>query len=169
MLIFVGCKQQVLTLLQALKHAIMIKVEKPIVDKEQILNYIPQRPPIVLVSRIYKADEVSVITGFDISDDHILTQNKRLTESGIVENMAQTAASRAGFEAVKNNSKPAVGFIGNIKDLVIHFLPESGNEVLTEVSTKTQVMNVSIVEAKSYCNDQLVASCEMKIFLQENA
>lgn len=156
-------------MLQALKHAIMIKVEKPIVDKEQILNYIPQRPPIVLVSRIYKADEVSVITGFDISDDHILTQNKRLTESGIVENMAQTAASRAGFEAVKNNSKPAVGFIGNIKDLVIHFLPESGNEVLTEVSTKTQVMNVSIVEAKSYCNDQLVASCEMKIFLQENA
>jgi predicted hotdog family 3-hydroxylacyl-ACP dehydratase len=147
----------------------MIKVEKPIVDKEQILNYIPQRPPIVLVSRIYKADEVSVITGFDISDDHILTQNKRLTESGIVENMAQTAASRAGFEAVKHNSKPAVGFIGNIKDLVIHFLPESGNEVLTEVSTKTQVMNVSIVEAKSYCNDQLVASCEMKIFLQENA
>lgn len=169
MLIFVGCKQQVLILLQAFKHAIMIKVEKPIVDKEQILNYIPQRPPIVLVSRIYKADEVSVITGFDISDDHILTQNKRLTESGIVENMAQTAASRAGFEAVKNNSKPAVGFIGNIKDLVIHFLPESGNEVLTEVSTKTQVMNVSIVEAKSYCNDQLVASCEMKIFLQENA
>lgn len=169
MLIFVGCKQQVLALLYALKPHTMIKVDKPIIDKEQILNYIPQRPPIVLVSRIYKADEVSVITGFDISDDHILTQNKRLTESGIVENMAQTAASRAGYEAVKNNSKPAVGFIGNIKDLVIHFLPESGNEVLTEVSTKTQVMNVSIVEAKSYCNDQLVASCEMKIFLQENA
>lgn len=147
----------------------MIKVEKAIIDRDQILNYIPQRPPIVLISRIYKADDASVITGFDISDDHILTQSKRLTESGIVENMAQTAAARAGYEAVKNNSKPAVGFIGNIKDLVIHFLPESGNEVLTEVSTKTQVMNVSIVEAKSYCGNELVATCEMKIFLQENA
>lgn len=147
----------------------MITVDKAIVDTDSILNYIPQRPPIVLISRIYKADEASVITGFDISNDHILTQQNQLTESGIVENMAQTAASRAGFEAVKNNAKPAVGFIGNIKDLVIHFLPESGNELLTEVYTKTQVMNVSIIEAKSYCNDQLVASCEMKIFLQENA
>ena len=147
----------------------MIKVDKAIIEKDQILNYIPQRPPIVLISRIYKADEASVITGFDVCEDHLLTHNRRLTESGIVENMAQTAASRAGYEAVKNNGQPAVGFIGNIKDLVIHFLPESGNEVLTEVSTKTQVMNVSIVEARSYCQDQLVASCEMKIFLQEKA
>lgn len=169
MLIFVGCKQRVSALLYALKPHDMIKVDNPIIDTEQILNYIPQRPPMVLVSRIYKADEVSVISGFDIRDDHLLVRNRRLTESGIVENMAQTAASRAGYEAVKHNSTPAVGFIGNIKDLVIHFLPESGHEVLTEVSTKTQVMNVSIVEAKSWCNDQLVASCEMKIFLQENA
>ena len=146
----------------------MIVVNKAIVEKENILNYIPQRPPIVLISRIYKADEVSVITGFDIIDEHMLTHNKYLTESGIIENMAQTAASRAGFEAVKNNTKPVVGFIGNIKDLVIHFLPAVGNELLTEVFTKTQVMNVSIIEAKSYCNNQLVASSEMKIFLQEN-
>lgn len=145
----------------------MITVDKAIVDTDSILNYIPQRPPIVLISRIYKADEASVITGFDISNEHILTQQGYLTESGIVENMAQTAASRAGFEAVKNNAQPAVGFIGNIKDLVIHFLPKAGNELLTEVYTKTQVMNVSIIEAKSYCNNTLVASCEMKIFLQE--
>ncbi len=147
----------------------MITVGNAIVNSDTILNYIPQRPPIVLISRIYKADETSVITGFDITDEHMLTQNKHLTESGIVENMAQTAASRAGFEAVKHNAQPAVGFIGNIKDLVIHFLPGSGNELLTEVYTKTQVMNVSIIEAKSYCNNELVASCEMKIFLQEQA
>lgn len=147
----------------------MISAGKAIVDSDSILNYIPQRPPIVLVSRIYKSDEASIIAGFDVTNEHIFTKNGKLTESGIVENMAQTAASRVGFEAVKNNAKPAVGFIGNIKDLVIHYLPESGNELLTEVTTKTQVMNVSIIEAKSYCKEQLVATCEMKIFLQENA
>lgn len=146
----------------------MITVEKPIVDTDTILNYIPQRPPIVLVSRIYKSDEISIITGFDITDHHIFTKDGKLTESGIIENMAQSAAARAGYEAVKNNSTPAVGFIGNIKDLVIHQLPSSNNELLTEVITKTQVMNVSIIEAKSYCQNQLVASCEMKIFLQDN-
>jgi predicted hotdog family 3-hydroxylacyl-ACP dehydratase len=147
----------------------MITVDKPIVNSDTILQYIPQRPPIVLISRIYKCDETSVITGFDIVNEHILTQNGKLTESGIVENMAQTAASMAGFEAVVNKSQPRVGFIANIKNLVINYLPEAGNEILTEVKTKTQVMNVSIIEASSYCNNKLVATCEMKIFLQENA
>ncbi len=147
----------------------MITVSTPIVNTDSILKYIPQRPPIVLISRIYQCDESSVITGFDIIEEHIFTQNGVLTESGIIENMAQSAASMAGYAAVKNNTTPAVGFIGNIKDLVIHYLPKSGSEILTEVKTKTQVMNVSIIEAKSFCNDVLVATCEMKIFLQESA
>lgn len=147
----------------------MISVNASIVNSNSILQYIPQRPPIVLISRIYKCDEVSVITGFDITDEHLFTQKGNLTESGIIENMAQTAASMAGYEAVIKNAQPRVGFIANVKNLVIHFLPESGHEILTEVKTKTQVMNVSIIEANSYCRNQLVASCEMKIFLQENA
>lgn len=147
----------------------MITPEKPIVDKDKILSYIPQRPPIVLIDRIYTCDGDTIITGFDIKSTHIFTQNNQLTESGIIENMAQSAAARAGYEAVKNNSKPAVGFIGNIKDLLIHYLPDAGQELLTEVVTKTQVMNVSIIEARSYCQGKPVAVCEMKIFLQDNA
>ena len=147
----------------------MNNLENPIVNSDSILDYIPQREPMVLISRIYKCDERSIVTGFDITDSHILNQSNKLTESGIIENMAQTAASMAGFVAVKNGTKPVLGFIGNIKNLVINFLPPSGNELYTEVITKTQVMNVSIIEANSYSNNELVATCEMKIFLQENA
>jgi predicted hotdog family 3-hydroxylacyl-ACP dehydratase len=147
----------------------MNNLQNPIVNSDTILDYIPQREPMVLISRIYKCDERSIVTGFDITDSHILNQNNKLTESGIIENMAQTAASMAGFVAVKNGTKPVLGFIGNIKNLVINFLPPSGNELYTEVITKTQVMNVSIIEANSYSNNELVATCEMKIFLQENA
>jgi len=147
----------------------MISVSTPIVDSDTILQYIPQRAPMVLISKIYECTKDSVITGFDIVDEHILSQKGVLTESGIIENMAQTAASMAGYEAIKNGTKPLVGFIGNIKNLTIHNLPQINNELITEVKTKTQVMNVSIIEANSYCNNQLVATCEMKIFLQENA
>lgn len=147
----------------------MNNLQNPIVNSDTILDYIPQREPMVLISRIYKCDESSIVTGFDITDSHILTQNNKLTESGIVENMAQTAASMAGYSAFKNGTKPVLGFIGNIKNLAINFLPPSGTEIYTEVITKTQVMNVSIIEANSYSNNELVATCEMKIFLQENA
>ena len=147
----------------------MIIVDKPLIESDAILDYIPQRAPIVLISKIYKSDEASIITGFDIIDNHLFVLNGELTESGIIENIAQTAACRAGFEAKKYNITPAIGFIGQVKDLEIHFLPKVGTELLTEVVTKTQVMNVSIIEAKSYSNSVLVASGEMKIFLQENA
>ncbi|MBS1635123.1 MAG: 3-hydroxyacyl-ACP dehydratase [Bacteroidetes bacterium] len=147
----------------------MIEVGQAIVNSDSILNYIPQRPPIVLVSRIYKCDDQSVVTGFDIAEGHIFVKNGKLLEPGVIENMAQTAASAAGFKAVAENTSPAVGFIGNIKNLSITHLPAVGKELITEVSTKTQVMNVSLVEARSYCDGRLVASCEMKIFLQENA
>lgn len=147
----------------------MITVNIPLVNADTILQYIPQRPPIVLISKIYKCDETSGITGFDIINEHIFTLNGKLTESGIIENMAQTAASMAGYAAVIKKSSPPVGFIANIKNLIINFLPESGNEILTEVRQKTKVMNVSIIEVNSYCNNKLVASCEMKIFIQDKA
>lgn len=145
------------------------QLKNPIVDKKDILNYIPQRPPIVLISRIYSCDESSIVSGFDIVNEHIFTQNGYLNESGLIENMAQTAAAMAGYLAVSKNQKPAVGFIGNIKDLVIHALPKEGEEIVTQVITKTQVMNVSIILAKVYNQDSVFAQCEMKIFLQENA
>ena len=68
-----------------------------------------------------------------------------------------------------NKKTLRVGVIASIKNLVVNYLPKVGNEILTEVFTKTQVTNVSIIEAKSFCNNELVATCEMQIFLQENA
>lgn len=146
----------------------MITTGAAIVNADTILDYIPQRPPIVLISRIYACDEKSVVTGFQIPPDHIFVKHGVLTEPGITENMAQTAAASAGYEAISKNTKPAVGFIGNIKNLVIHYLPPVDAELITEVTYKAQVMNVSLIEARSYCNNSLVAECEMKIFLQEN-
>lgn len=147
----------------------MIAVGEAIVHPDQVLDYIPQRPPMVLISRIYSCDEQAVVTGFDIKSDHLFVKHGVLTEPGITENMAQTAAASAGYAAISKNTKPAVGFIGNIKNLVIHALPPVGAELITEVIYKAQVMNVSLIEARSYCNNEPVASCEMKIFLQENA
>ena len=147
----------------------MINAQTSIVSSDIILNYVPQRPPMVLISRIYKSDEGSLITDFDIVHEYILTQNCVLTQFGVIENMTQTAANMAGYEVVVNKKTLRVGFIASIKNLVVNYLPKVGNEILTEVFTKTQVTNVSIIEAKSFCNNELVATCEMKIFLQENA
>ena len=123
----------------------------------------------ILISRIYKSDESSLITEFENIYKPILTQNCVLYQFGVVENMAQTAPNMVSYQAIVNKTTLRVGFIANIKNLVVNYLPKVSNEIKTEVYTKTQMMNLSIIKAKSFCNNGLVATCEMQMFLQANS
>lgn len=138
-----------------------------LVTRENIFDYIPQRDPICLVHSIYECTSGYIKTGFVVECNHLLVSNGKLTEAGITENMAQSAAAQAGYLARQKNETPKVGFIANIKDLKIHSLPVINSEIMTEVKIKANIMNVTLVEATSACNGIPVASCEMKIFLQE--
>ena len=139
----------------------------PLVTKETIFKYIPQRDPICLVHNIYECTEQGIKTGFVVEAGHIFVADNKLTDAGIVENMAQSAAAQAGYLSVINNIPPKVGFIANIKDLKILFHPEVGSEIKTEIKIKTQVFNVTLIDCVSFVNEKQVAICEMKIFLQE--
>jgi predicted hotdog family 3-hydroxylacyl-ACP dehydratase len=142
-------------------------MNKALVSKETIFEYIPQRDPICLVHAIYECTEEMVKTGFMVEKDHFFVRDGKLMEAGVVENLAQSCAAQAGYVTHKFGLAPKLGFIANIKDLKVFFLPEVGSEIITEIRKKTQVMNVTLVSAHSSCKGQPVAACEMKIFLQE--
>lgn len=140
---------------------------KPLVTRENILEYIPQREPICLIHTIYECHNEGIKSGFFVEEGHFFTSNGHLMEAGIIENMAQSVAAQAGYMLKQKNEAPKVGFIGQIKDLVIHSIPKVNSEVITEIKLKNMVMSVTIIEATSYCNNQPVANCEMKIFIQQ--
>jgi predicted hotdog family 3-hydroxylacyl-ACP dehydratase len=137
------------------------------VTRKDIFDYIPQRDPICLVHTIYECDSESVRTGFNIESGHFFVSNDVLMEAGIVENLAQSCASQAGYFAKQAGGEPKVGYIANIKNLQINFLPPVNSELVSEVRVTNKVMNVTLVNAVSTCNGKEVARCEMKIFLQE--
>ena len=62
-----------------------------------ILSYIPQRPPFVMVDEIIDSGEKKTCSKFLIKEDNIFVENGFLKEPGLVENIAQTAAARAGY------------------------------------------------------------------------
>lgn len=110
-------------------------------------------------------------TSFEVRADNIFVRNGELQEPGIIENIAQTAAAKAGYEIKKHGAEPIPGFIGAVKNLVIHTLPKVGETLTTTVTIKMEIMGVTLVEGNSSCNTTNIASCEMKIILQkpENA
>ena len=140
-----------------------------LVDKTHITDYIPQKPPIVMIDAIISCDDASVTTQLEVQADNIFVRDNFLQEPGVIENMAQTAAAKAGYEAKKQNAEPFLGFIGAIKDLIIHTLPKVGDIIKTTVTVKMDVMGITLIGATSTCGNTKIADCEMKIVIQKTA
>lgn len=144
-------------------------MEATLVSKEHITEYIPQKHPIVMIDTLNYCQDATTKTTFKIETENIFVKDGILHEPGIVENIAQTAAAKAGYEVKKHGVEPLLGFIGAVKDLKIHAFPKVGEMLETTVVIKTEVMGVTLIEGISYCNGTKIAECEMKIFIQKPA
>ncbi|WP_448699594.1 3-hydroxyacyl-ACP dehydratase [Mucilaginibacter sp. AW1-3] len=134
---------------------------------QSILPLIPQRPPFVMVDHLTHCDEVSSRTTLQVKAENVLVYNGHLTEAGLTENIAQTAAAGVGYVALQNNEPILTGYIGAVKDLEVYKLPSVGDILETEVIIEKQIFDVTIISGTVKCKDQLIAKCEMKIFIQK--
>ena len=126
---------------------------------------IPQKPPMVMVDRLVRADEVIVESTFLIRDDNVFCDQGIFTEAGLVENMAQTAAAGVGSRSYESGKEPPVGFIGGIRNLKIELYPEAGQVITTRIMVEHEVFNASVVRGEVLLDDRVIASCQLKIFL----
>ncbi len=133
-----------------------------------ILSFIPQRPPFVMVDEILEVGESGIRSKFLIQTEKLFVEDGYLKEPGLVENIAQTAAARAGYIAKLKKKPVHVGYIGSIKNLQVFFLPKTGDELITEIAIEQQIFTVTLITGKIFCGDKIVAQCEMKIFINDN-
>ncbi|MBN1926983.1 MAG: hypothetical protein JW798_14215 [Prolixibacteraceae bacterium] len=138
------------------------------IEDIDIKELIPQREPVVMVGKLLRATEKSVTTALEISATNIFCQNGYFQECGLIENIAQTAAALNGYAALLKSTKVKLGYIGAVKNLVIHTLPAVNSVIETTVSLGNQVLNVDIIKGVIRQNNSVVAECEMKIFVDEN-
>ncbi|OFX72197.1 MAG: hypothetical protein A2X12_10350 [Bacteroidetes bacterium GWE2_29_8] len=133
----------------------------------RITGVIPQRSPIVMVDELTYCDEYSATTKFCIESDNIFCENNFFQEVGIIENIAQTAAAMSGHKLLLNNQPIKLGFIGAIKNLHVYRLPIVFSTIETTVTIENKVMNVQFIKGIVRVGDNIIAECEMKIFLEE--
>ena len=137
-------------------------------EKINILELLPQLPPFVMVDTLTHFDEVITRTRMQVMADNIFVENNTFTESGIIENIAQTCAARMGYiNKYLCSDKVKIGFIGSIKDLVINELPKVGDELQTTIEVISEVFAITLVNARVETSGKLIASCEMKISITD--
>ena len=131
---------------------------------KNIIDLIPQRPPFLLIDELASIENEIITCGFTVPQKHVLVVNGKLSEAGLVENIAQSAAAGNGYAAKENGINIPDGFIAGIKNLKINYLPSSDKKLITKVFQLNRIMDFNLIRGEIHENENLVASCEMKIY-----
>lgn len=132
----------------------------------KILDYIPQRSPVVMVDAFYGVDGECSYSGFTVPEAHIFCRDGALDECALIENMAQSAALRVGWLSVSAGRPVPLGFIGSVGKCDIDRKVFVGETLLTTVKVVAEVGNVTMAVAEVTVFGERVAGCTLKIFLQ---
>lgn len=133
-----------------------------------ILDLIPQRPPMQMIDRLEYADERSAMGRLFVRESNIFCDNGLLRESGLIEFIAQTAAAYTGYRNKINNSVVGEGYIGAVKNLTIANLPPVNTEIRCEIILENEIMGFTIITGKVSLEGNVIATCEMRILERSN-
>jgi len=138
-----------------------------IAEGETIQKFIPQRSPMIMVEKLHMAEGGKTISSLLVKQENIFCKNGFFEEPGLIENIAQTAALGVGFAYSNESKNIPTGYIGAVQKLNIYKLPEINKTIITEVNVEHQVFNTTLINGKITCDDEVIADCTMKIFLEE--
>ena len=140
--------------------------ETPLYHGEQIKELIPQREPIIMIDAFYGATDKECHTGLTVPFDNIFCKNSILEPIGIVEHIAQSASAFTGYIALTNDKPAPVGYIGEVKNFTCHRIIHAGEQLFTTITTRTQVLNIMMIDAETKIDGEIVANCQMKISIE---
>lgn len=147
--------------MESFKH----NFQKVLYKGSDILQLIPQREPMVMVDSFFGVADRDSFSALTVTEDNLFCENGKLTEEGIIEHFAQSAAARIGYLFVQKNEVVPIGFIGAVSKFTLHNLPKIGEEIKTVVSVVQEVGNITLARVRSWIDDKPVAEGELKIYL----
>lgn len=139
---------------------------KAVAEGERLLDYIPQRAPVVMVDKFFGVDGNLSASGMTVREGNIFSRGGELGECGIIEHMAQSAAVRIGYVCKQRGEKVPLGFIGSVCKVLIHALPRTGDELRTEITIDKEFANISLLSAVTRSGGVTIAECQMKVVTQ---
>jgi predicted hotdog family 3-hydroxylacyl-ACP dehydratase len=132
-----------------------------------ILDLIPQRPPMSMIDKLMSASDRSATGVLFIRESNLFCDKGHLCESGLIEFIAQTAAAFTGYRNKTNHGGVSEGYIGAVKNLVINTLPPVHAAIQCEIVVENEIVGFTIIIGKVLYNDHVIAECEMRIVAQK--
>ena len=129
---------------------------------------LPQQEPFVMVGSLIAFDADSSVTETLIREDNIFVDDGHFSASGMMENIAQTCAARVGFyNKYVLHKDVQVGFIGAVRNYVVHSLAPVGEMVTTRVDILQDVFGMTLANALVTCRGEVIAEAEIKLAVRQ--
>ena len=127
-----------------------------------------QATPFRFVDTLVSFEREEVETAYTVPAEGPLIEAGHLTEAGLVENMAQSSAARIGYISVYIDHVPVrIGYLGQVKNLIINRLPSSGERLSTFVKVRQDIFGITLVDAEVRSGEETVASAAIKTALRD--
>lgn len=135
-----------------------------LIDKDTITNYIPQRFPFVMIDQLIAADETYFESEFVITAGNLFLKDSILSESALIENIAQTCAAGFGYvNSQKGEAAGKLGFIGSVSRLEVKKAAGEQDTITTKVSVISTFDTIHLIEGTAFRGEEELVTCQMKI------
>lgn len=130
----------------------------------------------LMVTRLVHIDDASVHTQFNVTEDCVFVKNEILSETGLIENAAQTCSAIVGQsyfdkDDLQGEGNNLVGYISAIKKVEIFGLPKQGEVIVTKASLisrfDTGAITICSIECSTFNNDELIVACTLNFLIHE--
>jgi len=145
-------------------------------DKIDISNFLPHRPPFLLLDKILNLTDDEVSASFLIKEDNLFVENNHFNEMGLVENAAQTCSSIVGRsyfddDDTEGEGAKLIGFISAIKKITAFSCPKVGSTIISKAKLTsrfdTDSYSVCALECNIFEGSTLLLSCEMNLIIKD--
>ncbi len=137
-----------------------------LIDKHTIQEVIPQRAPFVMIDCLESVNSEGFISHFEIRPDNLFLNDGYLSESALVENIAQTCAAGFGFLGRSDEQEePRIGFIGAVTKLEVLDQAALNDTIDTQISVLNTFENIHLIEGVARTAGRDLLKCQMKIVL----
>ncbi len=136
-----------------------------LVDVHELL---PQQEPFVMIGRLVSLDATTTVSELTIAPDNLFVDDGYFSASGMIENVAQTCAARLGYVNKYILKKDVqLGFIGSVKNLIIHELPQTGKTITTTIVVNSVIYGMTLASARVECEGKELLSTDIKIAVKD--
>ncbi len=144
----------------------MKELRFPITDPFVLEELLPQRQPMIMVNALVYYDKKSLVSELTISEENIFVADGFLSETGLLEHIAQSVALHTGYTGYLEQKPTKEGYIGAIKKAELLTTPAVNETIETEIEIIHEAIGITLVKTTTKLEQEVIATTEMKTMLK---